>query len=119
MRMIDHPDKCQLIDSEEILDEILKSKKEVFVLFYASWCPYSRRFLPQFIDHAKSSDLSHMRIIVDDKDELVEKYNIEVYPTVLYFNDGKLAKRLDGIPHEGLDPSTLQVFVANCSSKTK
>jgi thiol-disulfide isomerase/thioredoxin len=110
-------DKCPLIETENDLDKMLKSKKELFVLFYASWCPYSRRFLPEFMDHAKGSDLCHMRVIIDDKDDLVDKYDIEVYPTVLYFKNGKLAKRLDGVPHEGLDTDTLKVFVANCSAK--
>ncbi len=38
----------KLIDVEYGLDDILKAKDRVFVLFYASWCPFSHRFLPTF-----------------------------------------------------------------------
>jgi len=34
--------------AEENIDDVLGSKEKVFVLFYASWCPFSQRFLPIF-----------------------------------------------------------------------
>jgi hypothetical protein len=35
-------DDHKLIDVEYGLDDILKAKDRVFVLFYASWCPFSQ-----------------------------------------------------------------------------
>jgi thioredoxin 1 len=115
--MADLPDKCELIKKESDLDKAIKSKKELFALFYASWCPYSQAFLPKFIESANKSDICHVRFIVDDLDELQDKYDVEVYPTVLFFKNGKVVRRLDGIPHEGLNPSKLEKFVELCKRK--
>ncbi len=40
--------KRKAVDIEEGLDVELKGTDRVFVLFYASWCPFSARFLPIF-----------------------------------------------------------------------
>jgi thiol-disulfide isomerase/thioredoxin len=106
--------ECELIDSAKGLEKAIKEKDSVFVLFYASWCPFSQEFLPEFLNSAYNNTTCHIRILVDDKDDLVEKYSIDVYPTVLYFEKGKLVKRLDGIPHEGLDKTKLKEFISNC-----
>ena len=68
---------------ETNVDDELKSKEKAFVLFYASWCPYSQRFLPIFQEYAKSNPQECVSIIIDDKPDLCEKYEIEYYPTVL------------------------------------
>ncbi len=34
--------------SEDSLNEELKTKPRAYVLFYATWCPHSQRFLPIF-----------------------------------------------------------------------
>ncbi len=105
---------CELINRPSDLDRVIKSKDRLTVLFYASWCPFSQRFLPDFLDHAEASDQCFMRVLVDDKDDLIRKYAIEVYPTVLFFQHGKVAKRLDGIFHVGLNKRQLEEFVNKC-----
>ena len=55
------------------------------------------------------------RILADEERGLAEKYGIEVYPTVLFFKNGKVEKRLDGIYHVGLTKGQLEDFVAGCS----
>jgi thiol-disulfide isomerase/thioredoxin len=111
-------EKCELIESSEDLDDVLRSKERLFVLFYASWCPFSQRFLPVFLEHAENSEPCYKRILVDDADELVRRYSIEVYPTVLYFENGRVVKRLDGTYHEGLDRGRLKKFVQQCGPQT-
>jgi thioredoxin-like negative regulator of GroEL len=96
------------------LEKAIRSKDRLTVLFYASWCPFSQRFLPDFLEHAEASDQCFMRVVVDDKDDLVRKYAIEVYPTVLFFHNGKVTKRLDGVFHVGLNKSQLEEFVKQC-----
>jgi thiol-disulfide isomerase/thioredoxin len=39
---------CILINTEQDLENILKTKDNIFILFYAPWCPFSQRFLPVF-----------------------------------------------------------------------
>jgi thiol-disulfide isomerase/thioredoxin len=109
--------ECELINSAQELENKIKETGDLFVLFYASWCPFSQAFLPDYLKSAYNHTACHLRILVDDKDDLVEKYAIEVYPTVLYFEQGELVKRLDGIPHEGLDETQLKEFIENCRAK--
>jgi thiol-disulfide isomerase/thioredoxin len=110
-------DKCELLKSESDLEKALKSKKELFVLFYASWCPYSQAFLPKYIESANKNQECHVRVAIDDLEDLCDKYKIEVYPTVLFFRDGKVTKRLDGVPHVGLDDPKLKKFIDSCRRK--
>ena len=95
------------IDREYDFDEILKSKERVFVLFYASWCPYSKRFLPIFDKFSQDNTRKCVSIMIDDKASLSDKYSVEIVPTVLIFENGKVSKRLDGKPGSGLNEKQL------------
>lgn len=90
-----------------INDEI-KSKDKAFVLFYATWCPFSQRFLPVFEEYSKKNPKECISVIVDEAPELCEEYNIEYYPTVILFKNGKVQKRLDAKPGVGLDKRQLK-----------
>ena len=93
---------------ETNLDDELKSKEKAFVLFYATWCPYSQRFLPIFEEYAKNNPQECVSVIIDDKPDLCEKYEIEYYPTVLMFKKGTVEKRLDATPGLGLTKKQLK-----------
>jgi thiol-disulfide isomerase/thioredoxin len=95
------------------IDEVLKVKEKAFVLFYASWCPYSQRFLPIFEDYARSNPDECVTVMIDDKPDLCEKYEIEYYPTVLFFKKGEVAKRIDATPGLGLTKKQLKELTAN------
>jgi thioredoxin-like negative regulator of GroEL len=95
------------IDVEYGLDDVLKSKDRVVVLFYASWCPFSQRFLPIFKKYAQSKTQTCLQVKTDDKASLCEKYSVEVVPTVLLFEKGKVKKRLDAVPGVGLEEGQL------------
>jgi thiol-disulfide isomerase/thioredoxin len=94
------------------LDDILASKDEAVVLFYASWCPFSQRFLPVFDKYAKDKTRTCLKVVTDDKASLCEKYSVDVVPTVLLFEKGKLKKRLDGKPGAGLTGKQLTGFTS-------
>ena len=55
-----------LIGSQRELEELLNSGKGVLVLFYASWCPFSRKFLPIFEQMAKGSKDNFCRVLADE-----------------------------------------------------
>ena len=95
------------IDVGYDLVEVLKSKDKAVVLFYASWCPFSQRFLPIFERYAKNNTLTCLRVVTDDKASLCEKYSVDVVPTVLLFEKGKVKKRLDGVSGVGLNEKEL------------
>jgi len=110
-------DTCVLIGSNGELEAAIRSRDKLMVLFYASWCPFSRAFLGTYRKHAAAGDPCYARIIVDDGESLTEKYAIEVFPTVLFFEKGKLAERLDGIYHRGLSQGQLEDFARRCAVK--
>ncbi len=99
------------VNVEFEIDESLKSKPKVFVLFYASWCPFSQRFLPIFAKYAENSQPC-LRVVTDDQASLCEKYSVDFVPTVLLFEKGKVTKRLDAELGAGLDAADLQKFLA-------
>ena len=99
------------IDVEYDLYKALKTKGKVFVLFYASWCPFSQRFLPIFEKYTQDNPQNCVRVKIDDKAKLCEKYSVEVVPTVLLFEKGKVAKRLDAARGIGLSEEQLKKLV--------
>jgi thioredoxin len=100
------------VNVESGLEESLKSKDKVVVLFYASWCPFSQRFLPTFEKYSTSKPEKCLQIVTDDKPTLCEKYEVDVVPTVLIFKNGKVTKRLDGAAGIGLSERQLLDFVS-------
>jgi len=85
--------------------------KDALVLFYASWCGFSRRFLPHFEEYSKNCSKECTKVDKDEFPELCKKYTIEYYPTVIWFKDGKVHKRLDSKPGIGLNKNQLEEFV--------
>jgi thiol-disulfide isomerase/thioredoxin len=89
-------------------EEMLRKKKRAHVLFYASWCPFSQKFLPIFDKYSGQTPGSCIKVIADDKESLCDRYSIEVFPTVILFENGMVSKRLDGKPHMGLQEHQLR-----------
>ena len=104
---------CALVKNNCDLREILRTKGRVIVLFYASWCPFCVEFLPIFKKHAEK-DGQNFVMIQDDQEAIADKYLVKVYPTVLFFENGVVSKRLDGILGVGLDEKQLAEFVGLC-----
>lgn len=87
-----------------------KNAKDVLVLFYASWCGFSRRFLPQFEEYSQNGSKDCTKVDKVQSPELCKEYSIEYYPTVIWFKDGKIYKRLDSKPGIGLNKNQLEKF---------
>ncbi|MGZ6298222.1 MAG: thioredoxin family protein [Parachlamydiaceae bacterium] len=83
-------------------------KDEAVVLFFATWCPFSQRFLPFFKEYSKNNPNEFLSVIVDEEPDICEEYAIEYYPTVIMFKNGKVHKRLDAEPGVGLNRKQLK-----------
>jgi len=101
-----------LIEDEKRLRELIASGGDALVLFYASWCGFSKRFLPVFEKHACGPDC--FRVLTDQVETAEDAFAINCVPTVLFFRKGKLHKRLDGIPGEGLSEEMLLGLMRTC-----
>jgi thiol-disulfide isomerase/thioredoxin len=99
--------KIRTAKKSDLTDQ-LKRKEKAYVLFYATWCPFSQRFLPLFQEYAKKNPEDCLSIIVDEDPEVCEEYAIEYYPTVIMFKKGKVHKRLDAEPGVGLNKGQLK-----------
>lgn len=104
---------CTQVDNENDLMEILRAEESVIALFYASWCPFCKRFLPIFMRNAEG-ERRHFVRVQDDQETIADKYSITIYPTVLFFEKGVVSRRLDGMPGVGLQEKQLTEFVHSC-----
>ncbi|MBN2438482.1 MAG: thioredoxin [Deltaproteobacteria bacterium] len=93
---------CSLVDNVHDLKEILRVEDSVIALFYASWCPFSQRFLPIFQKHV-GKEGRHFVMVQNDQESMADQYSLKVYPTVLFFEKGIVLKRLDGVLGFGLE----------------
>jgi thioredoxin len=89
------------------LDLELKKNKKVFALFYATWCPYCRGFVPVFDEKAVNLGFDRiLHVLLDDYDNpLWDDYDVAAVPTVIVFEEGKVSSRLDGRLGRGLSVS--------------
>ena len=99
-----------LVNNNQDLIKILKITDSVIALFYASWCPFCVTFLPIFKKHA-GGEGRHFVIVQDDQETIADQYSVEVYPTVLFFENGVVSKRLDGVLGVGLNEKQLLEFI--------
>jgi len=66
------------------------AKGRYLVLFYASWCPDCKRFMPKFDSLAGRAGLALLKARIDeDENPMWEHFKIERVPTVVLFEDGK------------------------------
>jgi len=101
-------------DHELDLDDILRMHDQVFILFYASWCPHSRKFLPIYDRYLKERPHLFLRVKVDDDEGLMDRFSVEHVPTVIFFENGQITKRCDGVAGFGLDERRLLELLGSC-----
>ena len=103
-----------LIEDEKRLREVIGSGGDTLVLFYASWCGFSRAFLPVYEKHACGENC--YRVLTDKVAGAETEHSIDFVPTVIFFSKGKKHYRLDGVPGEGLSEAMLLDFMQSCRS---
>jgi len=95
---------------KELSAKIAKGK--TLVLFYASWCPFCRAFLPIFEGCEAKAKVPLLKLQVDeDENPLWDEYFVEAVPTLLLFQDGKVVARADAKPHIGLKEADLTAIL--------
>ncbi|MCH4019610.1 MAG: thioredoxin [Erysipelotrichaceae bacterium] len=73
-------------------DETLKNNKSVFVDFYADWCGPCKMLGPVVEQLAgENSDVTFIKVNVDDNPEVAERYGIMSIPTLIAFKNGEVA----------------------------
>lgn len=91
------------VNDETFEEEVLKSDKPVIVEFTESSCPPCLAMAPTIIDIAKNNkDIKVCNVNTDKENtkETSKNYNIEAYPTIIIFKDGKATKTFVGATSE-------------------
>lgn len=90
------------------------------VLFYATWCPFCRSFLPEFeeLDGKVGGHLARIDIS-DEASPLWESYRIEVVPSILGFEEGRAAWRYDGALGRGLGARELDALLRRLGAASR
>jgi len=95
----------------------LKDTTALAVVFQADWCPFCRQFTPIFESSLSQEKLSFAVVDLSDlSNPLWEVFHINVVPSVLLFNHGRLIQRYDGVLGRGLDRVVLAEMIAKLKS---
>jgi len=76
-------------------DEFINSNEFVMMVVYAPWCQHCKRYLPQFETIAEiafsrfgEDKFAMAKIDGSKNDHLMERYNVDGYPTCIWFRRG-------------------------------
>ena len=110
---MDNKECCASVNNVDDLEQILKEKNNVVVMVYASWCPFCRKALPVFEKQARKTQ-RNLLLVADDDEQVAEVYDIDIFPTLILFEKGRVVKRLDGQPGIGLSDKQIADFIQSC-----
>lgn len=86
------------IEGDTFEDLMYKNPLPLFVDFWAEWCGSCRTLAPS-IEKLKTEmkdNLTVIKINVDERPDLAEKYGIQSIPTMILFNKGTIVTKLIG-----------------------
>ena len=102
----------QVRDPDAFHADVLEAKDPTVVMFWATWCPFCRRFKGEFENLASSRPWRFAAVYLDDEDNpLWDDYAVDVVPTLALFRGGKLVDREDGVLGYRLDHKAVSAFV--------
>ena len=80
-------------------------KENVLVDFYADWCGPCKMLAPEL--EKADSDLSVVKVNVDEFEELAREYGVMSIPTLILFENGKPVKQTVGF----MDKKKIESFI--------
>ncbi len=105
-------------DAKAFRAQVLDHGEPTVVLFWATWCPFCRRYRPEFDKLAAKFPGRFASVYLDDESNpLWDDYAVDVVPTLALFRDGKLVDRQDGILGYGIDRKATDAFATRIASK--
>ncbi|MDD4091644.1 MAG: thioredoxin family protein [Smithellaceae bacterium] len=106
-------ESCASVDNLQDLEQALLADDRVIVLVYATWCPFCRKVLPVFEKLARREN-QRLLLVADDEERVADVYDVDIFPTLILFEKGRVVKRLDGRPGVGLGEKQIADFIKSC-----
>ncbi len=104
-------------DAKSFRTQVLESSEPTVALFWATWCPFCRKYKPEFDRLAAQRPWRFASVYLDDESNpLWDTYAVEVVPTLALFRNGKLVDRQDGILGYGIDRKATDAFVGRVTA---
>ncbi len=94
------------LDADNFEQEVMQAEQAVLVDFGAEWCPPCKAIAPIIEEIATEYDgVARVGTVdVDDNKSLAERYAIGSIPTLLFFKDGEVVDRIQGlVPKSEID----------------
>lgn len=89
----------------------IKSQNKVIIDFHATWCGPCKALAPRLNNIAKkykNKGIIVVKIDVDQLSSVATYYNISSIPTIIFMNNGGVAKIINGAVSESALESTIQ-----------
>jgi len=97
--------------AEEFERLLLDSEEPTVVLFWATWCPFCRRFKPEFDRLRERIPCRFATVSLDDaSNPLWDDCAIDVIPTLAFVRGGAVVDRENGVLGYGLDARAVEDF---------
>ncbi len=94
------------IDADNFEQEVIQAEQAVLVDFGAEWCPPCKAIAPMIEELATEYEgVARVGTVdVDENKSLAERYAIGSIPTLLFFKDGEVVDRIQGlVPKSEID----------------
>ena len=104
------------LDTDNFEREVLQSEQPVLVDFWADWCPPCKAIGPVIEEIATEFEgVARVgKVDVDQNKSLAERYAIGSIPTLLFFSNGEVVDRVQGV----VPKSDLTVKLTALSERT-
>lgn len=101
------------VNEESFEKEVLEAAEPVLVEFYSDGCLGCKQISPVLgeLEDEYEKQIKIVKVNALFSEELKIKYDIEVYPTILIFKDGKEVSRLKGIVSQEQLEKTIESYV--------
>ena len=88
------------ITSDEYAQEVINYDGKVLVDFFATWCGPCQMLSPVLEKISEKDDIKIVKVNIDEEAKLAIDNDVEVVPTMILYNNGKVVERLEGYMDE-------------------